>query len=847
MGVNGIYGLSGSGLDVESMVKVGMLSKQSEYEKMQQKYTVDEWKKTEMLSLYGEIQTFNASTLSKYKMSSNMNSRSAESADTSSVKATANANAATMTHYVEVGHLASSAYLIGTNSPTRLNTAADQKTQLSSVLFSSIETVDEGGTTKYIVNEDSNTKYNADDVAFSFSINDGVNGLMTSDNSDVVVATASPDVAKGEYTVKVTALATSPPDLSANISGVTPSSSFKNMFNNFASSNSIDASYMTDSSISNTTAIKFTVGDGTNSSEIEYKYSELQSFINDENFTMKDFINSINEKIGDNVNVTASISDSGALAFSNNNIGADNKIIVTTVTSMHAQGVYQRSSNPVADNSSYDSVLSSLLHSLVGSVSATHTHTYSDGTTVLELTGTNATATVTDENNVELTDTTITGNTITAGGMTITAKAATTGMTITNDKSQVVSVTYRELLDGFTFYDLTSKVNSMGLNVRLNYDSVQDRFSLYNKKSGKENQINIQLGTGNAATNAETFFNKLGLQQSSNGEIVGDTLKFDVNNRTISQVGVNAVAKVDGIEYKNLDSNNLTVDGVTYNFQNITTEGKKVPVTVTQDTESIVKNVQSFVDDYNALLTKLYKWYDEKPNSDYKPLTETQKSGMKEEQIEKWEAKAKAGMLYHDKTLGNIITELRSAVSENVEGVNGKYKNIFAIGISTTGLKGQLTLDKDKLKAAIAEDPDAVYNVFAKLDGGEKQYLLRNTTTGKTFWSSELNQANCEIVTENGKEVTKTVERASYNGIAQRLGDVFMAGMKSVKAVSGSTADVTEDSELNNLMRELQTKMSNFKRMMQAFETRLYKKYDAMESSLALLGSQLNYVTSAFQ
>lgn len=27
MGVNGIYGLSGSGLDVESMVKVGMMSK----------------------------------------------------------------------------------------------------------------------------------------------------------------------------------------------------------------------------------------------------------------------------------------------------------------------------------------------------------------------------------------------------------------------------------------------------------------------------------------------------------------------------------------------------------------------------------------------------------------------------------------------------------------------------------------------------------------------------------------------------------------------------------------------------------------------------------------------------
>ena len=29
MGVNGLYGLSGSGLDIESMVKAGMLSKQN--------------------------------------------------------------------------------------------------------------------------------------------------------------------------------------------------------------------------------------------------------------------------------------------------------------------------------------------------------------------------------------------------------------------------------------------------------------------------------------------------------------------------------------------------------------------------------------------------------------------------------------------------------------------------------------------------------------------------------------------------------------------------------------------------------------------------------------------------
>jgi flagellar hook-associated protein 2 len=37
--------------------------------------------------------------------------------------------------------------------------------------------------------------------------------------------------------------------------------------------------------------------------------------------------------------------------------------------------------------------------------------------------------------------------------------------------------------------------------------------------------------------------------------------------------------------------------------------------------------------------------------------------------------------------------------------------------------------------------------------------------------------------------------------------------------------------------------MSNFKKMMDAFEERLYKKYDTMEATLAKLGSQLNYIT----
>ena len=45
MGANGIYGLSGSGLDIESLVKMGMMNKQNQYDKMYQNEMKQEWLK----------------------------------------------------------------------------------------------------------------------------------------------------------------------------------------------------------------------------------------------------------------------------------------------------------------------------------------------------------------------------------------------------------------------------------------------------------------------------------------------------------------------------------------------------------------------------------------------------------------------------------------------------------------------------------------------------------------------------------------------------------------------------------------------------------------------------------
>jgi len=685
MGVNGIYGLSGSGLDIESMVKVGMMSKQNEYDKMAQKFTKNEWTKAAYLELNSSITTFNNSTLSQYKMSSSMNAKEAESSS-SAVKVSANASAAVMSHTVSVESLSANAYLISTNKMTRYSDNPESM-ELKDVLFKSI-----------------------------------------TDTGSGVYGEVAPTSAGG----------------SEQLFGMT------------------DKTIPAHLEYYNTATSEWETVDSTNTAVKSALQTALTYGRND----------------GSNMGLDIRY-NAGAWRYRNNQ---------TT----YADALDKILNDPVAQN---------ILNS-------TSNFRY------------------------------VADKTITAGDtQPIDSNQTAFSFSISDGKNtKTISYTYDQLLGtngetAVTFNTLISDIKNKDnnpLNIQASYDSVNDRFSFYNTESGTEGGIILSFGTDDgyeksrASLVAKNFFENMGLYQSKNGKLYnGDaeatgtysnplTFSMDKNKFMNTTGSIN----VDGVSYE-LKDNKATVDGVTYNALNLTTE--PVRVSVTQDVDEIVNKVKSFVEDYNKLLSGLYKAYDEKPESGYAPLTQTQKDGMKEEQITKWEEKAKTGLLYHDQTIGKIINEMRNALASKVEGVDGDYNSAYSIGISTTGLKGQLVLDETKLRKALDNDSDAVYNVFAKLG---------NKTT-----------------TVNGQQVEDT----SYNGIAQRLGDILTTANKNIKTRAGSTADITEDSDLNNLLRQLQTKMSNFKKLMNSFEDRLYKKYDAMEATLAKLGTQLNFVMGGNQ
>ncbi len=175
MGVNGIYGLSGSGLDIESMVKAGMMTRQSQYDKMYKNATKQEWIKEAYSNVYAKLKEFQ-DVASSFKLSSMLMTMGAKSSNEGMVTATANGSALAMTHKVMVNSVATNAYLMSAEKITRANTdpGAANSNKLADSVFQSIEADGDGYKVKLADGTEKTVA--ADDVALKFSIKTGKTG-----------------------------------------------------------------------------------------------------------------------------------------------------------------------------------------------------------------------------------------------------------------------------------------------------------------------------------------------------------------------------------------------------------------------------------------------------------------------------------------------------------------------------------------------------------------------------------------------------------------------------------------------------------------------------------------------
>ena len=173
---------------------------------------------------------------------------------------------------------------------------------------------------------------------------------------------------------------------------------------------------------------------------------------------------------------------------------------------------------------------------------------------------------------------------------------------------------------------------------------------------------------------------------------------------------------LDGISRS---SNTFDVDGMSVSLKGTftATEADAVSFTSSSDADKIIDAIKSMVEDYNAMVTEIKNAYSTMPQQKsngkyYEPLTEEDKADMSESSIKAYEEKAKQGLLFADRDLSALYSQLTSAIS--MSGKDGA--DLKAIGITSNYSNGltTLSLNEEKLRAALETDPDKVRDVFSK-------------------------------------------------------------------------------------------------------------------------------------
>lgn len=403
-----------------------------------------------------------------------------------------------------------------------------------------------------------------------------------------------------------------------------------------------------------------------------------------------------------------------------------------------------------------------------------------------------------------------------------------------NPVTHKVEFTYDQIFgDNKTMNDLATAFSNSGANVQGGYDTVNDSFSLYNKTSGADNKIGLK------ATNetSKELLNKLHLASyDGQNNTLGSAITFETDKMNPAATGTNAKATIDGKTYES-DTNKLNVANVIYNFNGVSAKNadgtyQASTISVSQDTDKIVDNVKKFVETYNTLIDSLNTKYREEKNTDYKPLTKKQEGEMTESQIDKWNEKAKSGLLYHDNNIYSIISDMRESLYTKVDAVDTvltdskgnkySYNSMSSIGITSSTNQGHITLDEEKLKKALTEDPDCVYQLFA-------------SDQDSTYVAGSTNKNQADTYTSKSDYLN--------TGIANRLYNSMTTNISKLESYAGTSKETDDESYLGKLITNMNTKMTSFQTLMKSYEKKLYEKYDAMEVALSKLGAQLSYIT----
>lgn len=251
---------------------------------------------------------------------------------------------------------------------------------------------------------------------------------------------------------------------------------------------------------------------------------------------------------------------------------------------------------------------------------------------------------------------------------------------------------------------LTAINSNTAMGVNATFSKITNSIQFTSRETGAANGITINAKTEDGADNlAEKLFGTA----DARGEDA--KLSMEINGQTYQNVTrADNTFDVDGMS--------ITLKGT---FEPASTDDA-VSFTTTSDADKIVDAINSMVKDFNDILKNVHDSYSTLPNyksdnSRYEPLSDSDKDDMSDSAIEKYEEKAKQGILFGDSDLSSLYSKLVSAISPG----GTASTTLSKMGITTSYSDGvtSVTVDEEALRSALSNDPDSVRDAFVSTTG----------------------------------------------------------------------------------------------------------------------------------
>ena len=368
---------------------------------------------------------------------------------------------------------------------------------------------------------------------------------------------------------------------------------------------------------------------------------------------------------------------------------------------------------------------------------------------------------------------------------------------LTVGKGADAKVTEVEITADMEIGQLAAKLSEGGVNA--SFDETNQRFFISSAGTGADKEFTLEGldAAGNANNDVLIDLGLLTNYTYANGS---QATRIDAEDAEI---------ELNGAVFTS-DTNTFTINGLSITANAVTKETEEdISITTDTDYDGIYDMIKDFITEYNDIMNEMTKLYNANSARKYTMLSDEEKEAMSDDEVEQWEDTIKGSLLRRDKDLYTVMQCMTGAINKGYD-IGGETLYLVNFGVGTgsyfdteKGERNALHImgdsdddkysdEKNKLKEAIAADPDKVIELF--------------TTMSKEMYGS----------------LQKTMASTEYRSIYK----------------------VYDDKRMKNEYDDYTKKIKEAQKKLDAYEDKWYKKFSAMEVALSKLQSSQNSLAS---